>query len=259
MTVVQTESARTAFVSRQGRRAEMEDTHILIPDFIHTGWLFGGVFDGHAGSFAAEYTAERLPELFGEALEKGMSAPEAFTSAYQEVSRRLEVQQSGTTAATFLLRAEDIVTANVGDSRILLVRRDELLQLTRDHRLDDPEELRRIQAAGGQIDYPYSCKEYRCLMPTRTIGDIFFKDIGVVPLPSTRTVARTPNDRMLIVGCDGLFDFMSNAEVATAADRFHDPEELVRYLAREVLSIRGGTDNLTVLAVDLTDFPGQAG
>jgi serine/threonine protein phosphatase PrpC len=255
----QTELARTAVVSRQGRRSAMEDTHVLIPDFVDRGWLFGGVFDGHAGSFAAEFAAERLYDLFAQEIESGSPPEAAFVTAYQRVSRMLEVQQSGTTAATFLLRPRDIVAANVGDSRILLVRRDEVLQLTRDHRLEDLAELSRIREAGGRIEFPYSCKGYRCLMPTRSIGDPYFRSIGVLSLPSTATVSRTAADRMLIAGCDGLFDFLSNAEVAAAVDRHPEPEELVRHLAREVLGVRRGTDNLTVLAVDLGDFPGQNG
>jgi serine/threonine protein phosphatase PrpC len=250
-------SMRTGIVSRQGRRSSMEDAHILAHDFIRPGWLFGGVFDGHAGGFASEFAAERLPELFRERMEGGDPAEVAFVSAYQRTSRLLEVQQSGTTAATFLLRPEDIVAANVGDTRILLVRSNEVVQLTRDHRLDDPAEQARIIEAGGRIEYPYSCKGSRCLMPTRTIGDVYFRSIGVLSLPSTAAVTRSSSDRMLVAGCDGLFDFMSNAEVADACDRHPHPEALVRHLSREVLMARGGTDNLTVLAVDLADFPGQ--
>jgi protein phosphatase PTC1 len=190
-------------------------------------------------------------------LKEGDPAEVAFVSAYQRTSRLLEPQQSGTTAATFLLRPEDIVAANVGDTRILLVRSHEVVQLTRDHRLDDPAEQARIIEAGGRIEYPYACKGYRCLMPTRSIGDTSFKSIGVLSLPSTSAVMRSSSDRMLVVGCDGLFDFMSNAEVADACDRHPEPEDLVRHLAKEVLTVRGGTDNLTVIAVDLTDLTGQ--
>jgi serine/threonine protein phosphatase PrpC len=57
---------RTGIVSRQGRRPSMEDTHVLVHDFFRPGWLFGGVFDGHAGGFASEFAAERMPELFKE-------------------------------------------------------------------------------------------------------------------------------------------------------------------------------------------------
>lgn len=63
---------------------------------------------------------------------------------------------AGTTASIVILRSGKIYTGHVGDSAIFLCRlgdpdNERVLQLTEDHKPDDPNEKNRIESVGGQV------------------------------------------------------------------------------------------------------------
>jgi serine/threonine protein phosphatase PrpC len=243
-----------AVVSEQGHRWRMEDAHHVEENFAGKGWIFGGVYDGHRGSFAAAYAAQNLHLQLAKELKKNLSPGHAFAEAYHAVSNQLEDQESGATAVTFLIQGPELTVAHAGDSRALLVRADDWVQLTRDHRLEDKKERERIEQCGGIVSYPYVMRGSQGLMPTRTLGDASFKPVGIISTPDVFRQRIHPQDRFLIAACDGLFDVMANEEVAAIAGETSDPQELVDRLRREVLEVRMGMDNLTIVAVDLSSM-----
>jgi serine/threonine protein phosphatase PrpC len=227
----------------------MQDTYYLDLNFGGRGWVFGGVYDGHGGSYAAEYTAQNLHTLFLNKYLAGATPEKAFTKSYETISRELKEQESGTTAVTFLIRDSDIFTANAGDSRIIVISKREAKQLSIDHRLNNTEEFNRVVAAGALIRYPYVIRGPQGIMTTRAIGDPYFNAVGVISTPSTNHHVVSEDDLMLIAASDGLWDTMSNAEVSSFAGKIQDPDTLLEALAEEVLDNRLGTDNLTIIAV----------
>ncbi|HDR16429.1 MAG TPA: protein serine/threonine phosphatase 2C family protein [Desulfobacteraceae bacterium] len=238
-------------ISEQGARGHMEDFHFLDLDFSGIGTIFGGVYDGHSGSYAARYAAETLHLYFLDSAKEGVSPSGAFCSAYQKVSDDLKHQDSGTTAATFLLEKMRIHIANAGDSRIIVVGDDYVTQLTIDHRLDNAEEFKRILLSGGKIDYPYVMKGIRGLMPTRSLGDEYFRDAGVIPTPATFVHEIRDRDGWLVAATDGLFDEMDNETVARLCREHTEPRLLAETLIREVLTGCAMPDNTTVILVKL--------
>lgn len=242
-----------SIVSEIGRRLHMEDAHFLDMDFNNMGWVFGGVYDGHGGDFAALYSSWHLHRYFLNELLSGSSPQEAFKISYKRVSDELKNQESGTTAVNFFIRDGIIYTANVGDARALIVGDEDFVVLTEDHRLDNSAERERIEKAGGIISYPYTVKGYRGLMPTRTIGDEYFRSVGIIPCPYTNSHHIMPHERVLIVACDGLFDVMDNHEVAEFVKRFESIDALAEELKKEVIINRMGGDNLTIIIIDLRD------
>ena len=243
--------SRTAYISEQGLRWKMEDTHILVPDFYTPGWILGAVFDGHRGSRAASYAAAHFPGLVHEALTTGQDGGHALVFALESLGRDLLSEHSGCTAAAFFLQEGQLAAANAGDARVVITGSKEARQLTQDHRVDNAGERQRILEAGGEIQGSYVMHGLSGLMPTRTLGDAGFQEVGVTYSPFVQTVERSTRDQWLIAACDGLFDVMSNTEVAAAVQDAADAHEAVDRLRHEVLDIRQGTDNLTILAVDL--------
>ncbi|MCK4486438.1 MAG: protein serine/threonine phosphatase 2C family protein [Desulfobacterales bacterium] len=240
-----------AVISEKGISLEMEDAHFLDLNFANKGWTFGGVYDGHGGRFAAKYASERVHQIFLERILSGVSPQEAFIETYEAISEDLKTQDSGTTAVNFLIKDRDLFTANAGDARAILITNEGFHQLTVDHRLDNLAERQRVKKMGGDIRYPYACRGYQGLMPTRTIGDQYFKSIGIIATPSVSEYKISEKDLILLVACDGLFDVMSNEEAAGLARKFPEPEPLLEVLKNEVLINRSGTDNLTIIAASL--------
>lgn len=240
-----------AVISEKGARREMEDAHFLDLNFTNKGWAFAGIYDGHGGKLAAKYASERLHQIFLQGLLSCFSSQEAFIKSYQLVSEELKTQDSGTTAVNCLIKERQIFTANVGDARAIVISDQGLSQLTVDHRLDNLIERQRIEDMGGQIRYPYACRGHQGLMPTRTIGDRYFKNIGIIATPSVSEYKISQDDLILLMACDGLFDVMTSEEAADFARRFPQPETLLEVLKTEVLVNRLGSDNLTMIAFSL--------
>ncbi len=230
--------------------------YIIKYNFAGKGSIFGGVYDEHSGSFAAEYVAEKLHQRFQYRLSR-FSIEQAFIESYEKISKELKEKDcgdSGTTAANFFIKDGEIFTANAGDTRIIIIGEKNVRQLTVDHRVDNKEERKRIEKMGGLVSRGYACKaDGDGLMPTRTIGDYEYEDIGIISTPYTNSYKIKKKDLVLIVACDGLFDEMSNSEVEDFVRRYADSEELVRELKKYVYKECYGSDNLTIIAISLND------
>lgn len=238
-------------VSDQGCRAQMEDAHFLDGAFGESGSVFGGVYDGHCGSLAARHAADRLHMYFLGCLRAGMTPSRAFPVAYHKVSDDLRDQVSGTTAATFLLEDNLIHTANAGDSRIILIGAGGATQLTVDHRLDDPDELKRVMLCGGKIRYPYVMKGSEGVMATRALGDEYFRDAGVIPTPFVKVHSIREQDAWLVAATDGLFDVIDNRETAKICEKHADPIWAAEDLVLEATRRCRVTDNISIIVVRL--------
>lgn len=243
-----------SLISEQGRRSEMEDTHVIKRNIAGKGNLFGGVYDGHCGKFAANYASEKLHERFRYRVNR-IPIDQAYIESYKKISSELKQKDpyySGTCAANFFIKDGKIFTANVGDARVIVVGREKVHQLTIDHRVDNKEERDRILRMGGFIyKERYACRSSGDgLMPTRTLGDDRYEDIGIISIPYTNTYKIMKDDIMLIAACDGLFDEMTNKEVAKFVYMLPvSSNPFVEVLKDEVLYNRNGIDNLTIIAV----------
>ena len=229
----------------------MENAYFLDLAFDGRGAVFGGVYDGHGGDEAAVYASEHLHLFFLHHIRSNRPPGGAFVDAYLEVSRRLSDQDSGTTAVTFFITDGLIHAANTGDAQALLVGVRETVLLSVQHRVDDPLERERVRKAGAVISYPYVMSGLRGVMPTRALGDEYFRSVGVTSMPSVCEHAIEGSDLWLVAACDGLFDMMTNEEIAQIARLYHEPRDMVEALREEVMDRRGGWDNLTIIAVSL--------
>mmetsp|Transcript_2381 Transcript_2381/g.4932 ORF Transcript_2381/g.4932 Transcript_2381/m.4932 type:complete len:226 (-) Transcript_2381:64-741(-) len=199
-------------------RRSMEDAHVIVDNYggVPTSGFFA-VYDGHGGRDAVEVVAARLHESFLEELRKqgdGGSVEQAFKDAYLSTDSILErenILYTGTTSVTCYLRMEGdkkvLYTANAGDSRAVLCRGDSALRLTYDHKASDKEEQERVAQDGGWIALN---RVNGVLAITRALGDHAMKP-AVTAIPyQTRTVIG-PEDKFLIVACDGVCSFSLTA------------------------------------------------
>lgn len=132
--------------SMQGWRLEMEDahTHELALPTPYEKWSFFAVFDGHAGSTVAEQSAKRLvgeilgQEYLKETLVNDASlvrqnlydvdkVSDAIKQGFLSLDAQLKKEEvsSGSTATALLITPKHYLFINAGDSRSLLVRKDD--------------------------------------------------------------------------------------------------------------------------------------
>eukprot|EP00960_Hanusia_phi_P076639 768590-Hanusia_phi.AAC.10 len=142
----------------QGLRPQMEDKHVLVPDFypktienkLSGARAFCAVFDGHSGSQISDYAAGRMPALL--ALEAWYHSPitpdsqvlpgrqarhcslyeQAVNKSLKTAFEKLDSEimsltmegslSGGSTANVAILLADSLHVANLGDSRAVLCR-----------------------------------------------------------------------------------------------------------------------------------------
>lgn len=110
--------------------------------------------------------------------------------------------------------------ASVGDSRSVLGSDSRVISFTEDHKPNLLEERRRIENAGGFVQFNRVNGE---LAMSRAIGDFRYKpsdkelakhEFMVIAYPDIAIHRRTKDDRVMILACDGVFDVLSNDEVS---------------------------------------------
>ena len=87
------------------------------------------------------------------------------------------------------------------------------------------------------------------LAVSRAIGDRSLKPF-VTARPDVRSWTLGPNDRWLVLASDGVFDVLSNREVGELAASAQGAQAAAEVLVETAL-MRGSTDNVTALVVDL--------
>uniref|UniRef100_A0A7S1IRS3 PPM-type phosphatase domain-containing protein n=1 Tax=Eutreptiella gymnastica TaxID=73025 RepID=A0A7S1IRS3_9EUGL len=285
--------------SVQGHRAEMEDDHKCV----HKGQAdpltpagtdqedgkfdqdddnytpqpntsFFGVYDGHAGTAAANFLRKNLhrvilrhPKLLEEpelAAKEGIAKVEDDFMQYAE-EQRLD---AGSTLAIVLIIGTDLIVANVGDSEVVLNRKGTPMVLTTIHNMKKNEkEEDRIRKLGGRIHHkrlghPKYNPSFFSIAVTRSIGDVFFKtgkftegkDSGLIADADTRKVTLTKDDRFVIMGCDGLWDVMTHQQAVDFTEvrvgQGKTCQTISEELVNEALAL-GSTDNITALVITL--------
>ncbi|KAI3439126.1 hypothetical protein D9Q98_001534 [Chlorella vulgaris] len=146
-----------------------------------------------------------------------------------------------------------LAVAHLGDSRVVLCRGGQAVQLTRDHTADCAEERRRVAAAGGAC--AVRAGGWRVgtagLQVTRSIGDADLKGQGVSAEAEVAEVELSQQDSFLIAATDGLWDRVSNEDaVALVQDTVKHPGMCAQRLALEAIA-RGSGDNVAVIVAFL--------
>ena len=218
-------------------RAANEDAFVIDDDTR----LFA-VADGMGGHQAGEVASETAIAALRSRLQEGRPLDEAIVDANSAVVARAAgdpaLRGMGTTLTAAVLGDDhELVIGHVGDSRAYLWRDGALEQLTVDHSV--VAEL----IAAGQLTEAEAEVDPRRAMITRALGIDVDVEVDVIPL------ALTVGDRLLFCS-DGLTTMLRDDAIADVlrgeADRDLAAHELV-----EAANEAGGTDNITVLLIDV--------
>ncbi|KAM5578534.1 hypothetical protein ABKV19_008709 [Rosa sericea] len=116
---------------------------------------------------------------------------------------------SGSTACVAIIRNNQLVVANAGDSRCVISRKGQAYPLSKDHKPDIENEKDRILKAGGFIQVG---RVNGSLNLARAIGDVEFKQNKQLPVekqivtanPDVTSVEICDDDEFLVIACDGI-------------------------------------------------------
>lgn len=174
---------------------------------------------------------------------------------------------AGCTSVVAVIVGRTLVVANAGDSRAVLCRAGGLTEpLSFDHKPLQNREMNRITNAGGFVNQ--FGRVNGNLNLSRSIGDLKYKQVpGISPAeqmitaePDILTTSLRAEDEFIILGCDGIWDCLSNEEcVKYVRDRIDSkrPHEIGMEMLDDIVSAdprasQGiGGDNMTIMIIDL--------
>lgn len=136
-----------------------------------------------------------------------------------------------------------LYVANAGDSRCVVCRDGEAVDMSIDHKPEDDIELDRIIKAGGKVS-----RDGRVnggLNLSRAIGDLGYKQnkaLGVkeqmiTAFPDVKTLTINPDtDKFMVLACDGIWNFMSSKNVVNfVSERLAEGRQKLSQICEEVL------------------------
>ncbi len=207
--------------------------------------LADGVGGMNHGEVASRLAVETALKTFREA--PGEQTPQqlltqmfnaANLAVYDKGMEDHGKSRMATTLAIVVLRNNEIVVGNVGDSRVYLVRKAEIKQLSTDHTYTGMQ-----QKFGLISEQDAKTSENRSVL-TRSVGH---EPVIRVDVEST-TVFK--GDRVVLCS-DGLYAHVADSEIADIVSRL-SPAQACRQLVA-LAEQRGTDDNLSVQVLQIND------
>jgi len=215
----------------QGWRAKMEDHYIAAINFL-PGYSYFAVLDGHAGGYPAEQSSHRLTPLLAQNLRAVQEnatfdldrAVAGIEEAFKEmdiqlrkemvpVDPNIKRQRGGTTVTSVLFTPDRFLFINCGDSRVVFSKKGTLSFETKDHKPNNPEEVVRIQCAGGFVARG---RVNGTLAVSRSLGDFDYKPrqdvLQVSNVPDVVQVMRSDSDDFFVLASDGVWDVLRSRD-----------------------------------------------
>ena len=218
----------------KGFRSSMEDETLCVKLSLPGHYLFA-VFDGHGG----QYVSKQLYNNFISFLEldenwlKYKEDLNAFTLAlaletiFQVVDQLFDsrlLDHVGSTANVCIITPCEIVCANSGDSRSILVSNSEVKDLSVDHKPTNKSEKERIEKAHGFVS---NSRLGGDLALSRAFGDFHYKNGGLdhkthklTSHPDVTITLRTGSEKYLVLACDGIWDVFDSDVLANEIKEF---------------------------------------
>ena len=146
----------------------------------------------------------------------------------------------GTTVVSLIVNHDLIIAANVGDSRIYLVRDGRIERLSKDHTI-----VAEQMEMGMMTEEEAETSPLKHIL-TRNLGSAETVNADVFEIEPSK------NDRFILCS-DGLTDLVNDEEILEITLQENQPENLCQQLIDKVLK-RGAHDNTTIVSVFIEDM-----
>lgn len=227
-----------------GVRDTMEDS-IVVRESIKDDISLFALFDGHGGaktSTLASYRYAKFTSCYGNFTNE---FAEKCISRCNEVIKKSDIKD-GSTASIVLRQNDKLIAANLGDSRIVILKNDGSIRFESiDHKVTSRPEFEYVRDQGGRI---IRGRIGGILTVSRAIGD--FNIQGVSAKPDIFNLNIEEDDKWLILGCDGVWNVMNPEILKKLATTSTNAIEFAISLRNASYAL-SSSDNITTIVVDL--------
>jgi len=200
--------------------------------------LADGVGGATAGDVASQYAVNKIIHAYYQghtdddhATRLRHAIEEANSDIFAQNSGRSDHREMATTVVAAIIHGNELIVANVGDSRAYVIRADTIEQITEDHSLMAEMINDGVITAEQAATHPYRNVILRSIGAYETVQvDLFFRQIA-------------PEDTLVLCS-DGLTHLVSSRELVEIAGT-NPPAEAARQLVA-LANERGGDDNISV-------------
>lgn len=206
------------------------------------------VADGMGGHNAGDYASRFCVEEFTEIVRTTVGNPTVgiLSKAISATNEKLllearlkpELKGMGTTFVAATILNNILYVANIGDSRLYLIREKEIRQITEDHSL--VEEMVR----NGEIERDKMRFHPNKNIITRALG------AGDTVVPDYFEVELIEGDLILMCS-DGLTNMMDDSEILAITEQFAEDIETAGKELVSRANDNGGKDNISVIMIKL--------
>jgi protein phosphatase len=162
----------------------------------------------------------------------------ANTRIAETVFDHTELTGMGTTVSGLILVGDHVSIAHIGDSRIYMMRKNVLTQISADHTF-----VQRL------VDSGRITEEEAAVHPRRSVLMRVLGDVDATPEIDTMIYETRPGDRWLICS-DGLSSYVPEDRISSILQSVAGAQDAAAKLIRESLD-HGAPDNVTVVLVDI--------
>ncbi len=180
--------------------------------------LLSCVFDGHGGDAISNYASKNIARIFN-GIKKEVDSYTKLNEVIKQLSQEIDVFSKtydfgymGSTALVTLLEPMDdarccFTVAWLGDSRAVVAKEKSdcwsVAYQTKDHTPLDPDEKKRVLAAGGIISRDGT--RVGPLEVSRALGDNDYREYGITSVPETEQIILTAEENpFIILASDGV-------------------------------------------------------
>ena len=255
---------------------------------------FFGICDGHGkyGKYISSYIVTNLPNsIIKNFKENKIDLQNTKFSTIKNLiikifidinelliqDKSINTKLSGTTCTCLIYTPDKIITFNLGDSRIILGKKqnDKYISedLTIDHKPTIPDERERILNSNGIIE-PYKdingnfSGPYRVwtkknenipgLAMSRSFGDEIAHSVGVSEKPDVFQFNYKLEDKFIVMGSDGLWEFVDSQECVELVKNFYENYDIKGAIKKLYLTAKnrwidkeGAIDDITIIIIFL--------
>ena len=195
--------------------------------------FFIGICDGHGlfGDLVSQYISETLPLYVKNTSNEDIIKAFIDTNNSLINKTKIDCSLSGATCTSLIITLDKIISANIGDTRAILAKFENgcynTVNLSRDHKPTESDEIKRILSEGGVIKQLYNKnkKEYfgperiwlknsdiPGLSVSRSFGDNLAHTVGVINIPEIRTFDYTGGEKFIVIASESVWQYIDSDE-----------------------------------------------